>query len=294
MANTLRNNILRGIVRLVFGRKRSIPEIRIFVEKSARLSGKIPKGMQAEQVDINGVKAEWLMTDASSKKKVMLYVHGGGYVSGSIQSHRVLCIPLAKRTGLRILTPEYRLAPEHPFPAALEDVLSVYCWLVEKGFESKNIFLAGDSAGGGLSLAAVLSLREKGDPLPAGVICISPWADLSLSGNTYRTNAKRDPMLRIDMMNEWSLAYADKSKHREPLVSPVYADYQDFPPLLIQVGSEEVLLDDARMIAEKAKAAGVEVSLSVYEGMWHVWHTFGTLLPEARAAFEEIRQFVDN
>lgn len=281
-------------MRLVFGRKRSIPEIRTFVEKSARLSGKIPNGMWTKQVDIYGINAEWLIADEASDEKVMLYLHGGGYVSGSIQSHRVLCIPLAEHTGVRILTPEYRLAPEHPFPAALEDVLSVYLWLLEQGYESKNIFLAGDSAGGGLSLAAVLSLREKGKKLPAGLICISPWADMSLSGDTYRTNEKSEPVLNIESLSEWAAAYADRSKHRDLLVSPVYADYQDFPPLLIQVGSEEVLLDDARMIAEKAKAAGVDVSLSVYEGMWHVWHTFGTSLPEARVAFEEIKQFVDD
>jgi monoterpene epsilon-lactone hydrolase len=292
MANNFRNTILRGLVRLLFGRKRSIPEIRTFIEKSARMSGKLPSGIQAKQVDINGINAEWLFTSEAPQAKVILYLHGGGYVSGSIRSHRVMCVPLAKQTGLRILTPGYRLAPEHPFPAALEDVLSVYRWLLKQRYESKNIFLAGDSAGGGLSLAAVLSLREQGDPLPAGVICLSPWADLSLSGDTYRTNEKSEPVLSIEDLSEWALVYAGRSNHRNPLVSPVYADYQGLPRILIQVGSEEVLLDDARSIEKKASAAGVDVSLNIYEGMWHVWHTVGTSLPEARAAFEEIHQFV--
>ena len=292
MTNSLINTLLRGLMRLLFARKRSIPELRNFVEKSASMSDKLPKGMGAEQVDINGIDAEWLITDEAADKKVILYLHGGGYVSGSIRSHRMLCIPLAKHTGLRILSPEYRLAPEHPFPAGLEDVLSVYRWLLLQGYEAKSIFLAGDSAGGGLSLAAILSLREQGDLLPAGVICLSPWADLSMSGDTFRTNARRDPVLHIDMMSEWASAYVDKSNPHDPLVSPVNADYHGFPPLLIQAGTEEVLLDDSRLIAEKANAAGVDVSLSIYEGMWHVWHTFGASLPETRAAFEEISDFV--
>jgi acetyl esterase/lipase len=187
---------------------------------------------------------------------------------------------------------EYRLAPEHPFPAALEDARKAYDWLLENGVSAENIFLAGDSAGGGLSLALTLSLRDAREPLPAGVVCISPWTDLTMSSESHREKAKAEMTLHPDNLGLWAFCYAGEGDLQNPLISPYFAEYDGVPPLLIQVGSEEVLLDDAKMVAEKAKAAGVDVTLSFYEGMWHVWHTMGTMLPEGREAFDEIGRFV--
>ncbi len=159
--------------------------------------------------------------------------------------------------------------------------LSAYRWLLEQGFEAKNIIIAGDSAGGGLALAITLALRDAGEALPAAVVCISPWTDLNLTGDSYRTKAKTDPILNMKELRHWALCYANEDNLSNPLVSPAYADFHGFPPMLIQVGSEEILLDDALQVAEKAKAAGVDVTLKVWPGMWHVWHATGTWLPEA-------------
>lgn len=223
---------------------------------------------------------------------VILYLHGGGYVSGSLATHQVLCADLARAAQARLLFPEYRLAPEHPFPAALEDARRAYHWLLAQTGSTENLLIAGDSAGGGLCLALTLSLRQSGEPLPLGVLCLSPWTDLTLCSASHRKQAKTEATLHPDNLRLWAFSYAGEADLREPLVSPYFAEYHGFPPLLIQVGGEEVLLDDAQRVAEKAKAAGAEVKLSIYEGMWHVWHTAGGLLPEGRKAFEEIGEFV--
>jgi acetyl esterase/lipase len=186
------------------------------------------------------------------------------------------------------------LAPEHPFPAALEDAEKAYGWLLAHDVQAENIFIAGDSAGGGLSLALTLSLRDSGKPLPAGVVCISPWTDLTMSSASHREKAKAEATLHPDNLRLWAYCYAGDGDLRNLLISPYFAEYEGFPPTLIQVGSAEVLLDDAKIVAEKAESAGVDMTLSVYEGMWHVWHTVGMLLPEGREAFEEIRQFMKN
>ena len=175
---------------------------------------------------------------------------------------------MAQTLKLKILLPEYRLAPEHPFPAALDDALKTYRWLLAQGHKASNIILSGDLAGGGLALATVLSLRDNKEPLPAAVICISPWADLTLTSQSHVTNAEAESILTIGTLKEWSLAYTAENNLRNPLVSPIYADFHNFPPLLIQVGSDEILLDDARTLADKAKADGVDVTLKIWN--WHV------------------------
>ena len=221
-------------------------------------------------------------------------MHGGGYVTGSIEDHRMMCGLLANATGTKVLIPEYRLAPEHPFPAALDDALKVYQWLLDQGYSSANMIIAGDSAGGGLSVATVLALKEKSGSLPAAVVCLSPWADLALTGQSHTTKAKAEAVLRKDVLHEWALCYTDESNLTNPLVSPVHGDFHGFPPLLIQVGSEEILLDDSNLLAEKAKSAGVDVTLKIWDGMWHVWQALGDLIPENKKTFEEIGQFVQS
>ncbi len=276
----------------MFRKELPIPESRARSEKYARWIGRAPLHVQVEALQIGAVYTEWIIPPDADDRHVILYLHGGGYVSGSVAIHKLLCVELANATGVRILLPEYRLAPENPFPAALEDALSAYRWLLAQGFEAGNIVIAGDSAGGGLSLAVTLFLCGTGEPLPAAVVCISPWADLTLSGGSHRTKASADPILYAKELRYWALSYTDEGNLSNPLVSPVYADFHGFPPMLIQVGSEEILLDDAVTVAEKAKAAGVDVTLRVWPGMWHVWHATGPLLPESREALAEISQFV--
>jgi monoterpene epsilon-lactone hydrolase len=182
----------------------------------------------------------------------------------------------------------------HPFPAALDDALSIYHWLLAQGTQPGNIIISGDSAGGGLCLATILSLRDDGVPLPAAVVCMSPWTDLTLKSQSHITKAKTEVLLRKEVLREWALCYTADANLTNPLVSSVYADFHGFPPMLIQVGSEEILLDDARMLADKAKADGVDVTLKIWDGMWHVWQVLGALSPESKKAFEEIRQFVQS
>ena len=293
MSISLRSRFWRTVLRMAFkNQKLSIAEHRANGIKNSKMLGEVSKNIKVERIDIDGIQAEWLIPLDASPEKVILYLHGGGYVTGSIEDHRMMCGLLANSTGVKVLIPEYRLAPENPFPAALDDALKVYQWLLDQGYSSANIIVAGDSAGGGLSVAAVLALKEKSGSLPAAVVCLSPWVDLALTGQSHTTKAKAEAVLKKDVLHEWALCYTDESNLNNPLVSPVYGDFQGFPPLLIQVGSEEILLDDSILLAEKAKANGVDVTLKVWDGMWHVWQALGDLIPENKKTFEEIGQFV--
>ena len=295
MSISIRSRFWRTVLRVAFkNQKLSIADHRANGVKNSRMLGEVSKTTKIEMINIDGVQAEWLIpfSSGASQEKAILYLHGGGYVTGSIEDHRMMCGLLANSTGVKVLTPEYRLAPENPFPAALDDALKIYHWLLEQGYSSANIILAGDSAGGGLSVATVLALKEKSGSLPAAVVCLSPWVDLALTGQSHSTKAKAEAILKKDVLHEWALCYTDESNLTNPLVSPIYGDFHGFPPMLIQVGSEEILLDDSILLAEKAKSAGVDVTLKVWDGMWHVWQALGDLLPENKKTFEEIGQFV--
>jgi len=293
MPISIRARFWRSVLRKIFkNQKLSIAQYRASGEKNSRFMGAIPKNVKVEKVDIDGIHAEWLVPVGAKHEKVIIYLHGGGYVSGSIKSHRMLCGLLASHTGVKVLAMDYRLAPQHPFPAALDDSLKVYHWLLMQGYSSANIIICGDSAGGGLSVATVLALKNKNESPPAAVVCLSPWVDLTLKNQTHTTMADAEAMLRTDVLREWASAYSNESNLTHPLVSPVYADFHGFPPLLIQVGSNEILLDDSILLAGKAKAAGVQVELKIWDGMWHVWQILGELIPESKKAFEEIGQFV--
>jgi acetyl esterase/lipase len=269
----------------------SIPEHRASGNRSAKLLGGVPAGMQLEPATIQDVYAEWISPAEASPGQVILYLHGGGYVSGSIDAYRRLGGLLADCSGSQVLLPAYRLAPEYPFPAALDDVLKVYRWLLANGHPPAEIIIAGDSAGGGLALAAALTLRDQCESLPAGVICLSPWTDLTLNGQSHIAKAKSEAVLNTEVLREWALSYTSADNLRNPLVSPVNADFQGFPPLFIQVGSEEILLDDAILLAEKARAAGAQVELNIWAGMWHGWQVLGDLIPENRRTYDEIGRF---
>jgi phosphinothricin tripeptide acetyl hydrolase len=251
-----------------------------------------PSDVKVERVNTPVAPAEWLRPPSAEPGRVVLYLHGGGYVIGSPRSHRHLAAAIAGGAGASALLLDYRLAPEHPFPAAVEDATAAYRWLLDQAIAPERIVIAGDSAGGGLTVATLLALREARVPLPAGGVCISPWVDLTCSGASYATKADADPIVQRSGVEEMARAYLGATSPRTPLASPLFADLRGLPPLLIHVGSDEVLLDDAVQLAARAKAAGVDVTLEVYDRMIHVWHWFLPMLDEAQTAVEAIGRFV--
>lgn len=271
--------------------EKEVGESRKVIDSFARKFSKLPQDCKIEQVEIEGIYAEWISTKESIEGKVILYLHGGGYGYCSADTHRTMAARIMMEAGVKILLPEYRLAPEHPFPAAIEDTLTVYRWLLKHGYDSSNIIFAGDSAGGGLSVAASLVLRNQYEPLPAALVCLSPWVDLTSSGQSYRENSEKDPYLRCDLVRKTAQHYAGDESLDHHLISPVFADLSGLPPLFIQVGSIEILLSDAEMLAEKARHAAVKVHFKVWKGMWHVWQ-INDGLPEAKKAVKEIGHFV--
>lgn len=252
----------------------------------------IAADVRREPVDVDGTPGEWISTEGATGGATILYLHGGGYVIGSINSHRELISRIARATGARTLAIDYRLAPEHPFPAAVEDATKAYRWLLNQGVEPEKIIVAGDSAGGGLTVATLLALRDAGDPLPAAAVCISPWTDLEITGESMVTKADVDPMIRPQDAKGGAERYHGKTDPSHPLISPINADLSGLPPLLVQVGTSEVLLSDSTRLAERAKAAGVDVTLEEWEEMIHVWHFFAFMLPEGQQAIERIGEFV--
>lgn len=240
----------------------------------------------------NGVPGEWVIPAGTGSERVILYLHGGAYNAGSTRSHRALAANIAYAARARALTIDYRLAPEHPYPAALLDALSAYQWLLDSGIRPEQIAIAGDSAGGGLSVALLAALRERGLPMPAAAVVLSPWTDLSASGESWQENARSDYMINGPKLREAARLYLKDASPQTPLASPVYAKLEGLPPLLIQVGSDEVLLSDSLRLAENARLSGVDVTLEVWDGMQHVWQFAASLLPEARQAIEKIGKFI--
>lgn len=257
-----------------------------------RISERVASDVRCEPVSAGGIEAEWISAPGAAQDRVILYLHGGGYTAGSIQTHRAMVARIARASNARALAINYRLAPEHPFPAAVDDTTAAYRWLLSQGYSPRKIVIAGDSAGGGLTLAALAALRDSRQPMPAAAVPISPWTDLEGSGDSIRTKAAKDPMVQQDGLAPSARAYAGNASLRNPLVSPLYADFRGFPPLLIQVGEAEILLDDATRVAERARAAGVAVELEVWDEMPHVWHVFAKLLPEGQQAIDKIGRFV--
>jgi len=251
-----------------------------------------PADVKVERVSAPSAPAEWLRPPSAEPGRVVLYLHGGGYVIGSPRSHRHLAAAIASASHASALLLDYRLAPEHPYPAAVDDATAAYRWLLDQAIAPERIVIAGDSAGGGLTVATLLALREARVPLPAGAVCISPWVDLTCGGASYATKADADPIVRRAGVEQMAQAYLGATPPRTPLASPLFADLRGLPPLLIHVGSDEVLLDDAVQLAERARAAGVDTSIEVYERMIHVWHWFLPMLDEAQTAVDAIGRFV--
>ena len=245
-----------------------------------------------EETNAGGVPAEWLTPETASGDGVLMYLHGGGYCIGSMTSHRHMIANIARAAGVRALSVGYRLSPEHPFPAGLDDAVTVYRWLVERGTSPKCIVIGGDSAGGGLTLATLLKLREDGIDQPAGAVLISPWTDLTSSGDSIRTQAASDPILNPDRIGHIAQWYADGADVTLPLISPLFADLAGLPPLFVQVGSAEILLDDSTRLAQAARDQGLDLELEVWEDMFHVWHYYADWIPEGREAIEKIAHFM--
>ena len=246
--------------------------------------------LQTESASAAGVPALWVR-GGEPGRRVVLYLHGGGYVSGSPRTHLGLMGELAATSGASILAPDYRLAPEAPYPAALEDAWSAYWWLLLQGVAPQQIVVAGDSAGGGLTLALLLALRDAAAPLPAAGLLLSPWLDLALTGSSLHANRQRD-YLNLALIRTVAGVYLNGADPCTPNASPMYADLRGIPPLLIQVGTCEMLLDDSRRLARRAAAAGVQVDLELWENMIHVWHFLYTLEPRAREALLRAGRFV--
>lgn len=251
-----------------------------------------PAGIGIEPAELGGVKGEWISPARPAAGRTMLYLHGGGYVIGSPTSHRHLAGAIAEAIAAPLFVADYRMAPDHPFPAAVEDAVAVYEALLARGQDPAQLIVGGDSAGGGLTLAMLVAARDRGLRLPAAAVLISPWTDLGLSGETMTTLDVRDPMLRKPRLSEMAGLYLDGKDPLTPLASPLYADLAGLPPLLIQVGSDEVLLDDSRRLAERATGQGVKAELEIWDEMIHVWHFFYPQLQEGRTAIAKIGAFV--
>ncbi len=255
----------------------------------------IPKDVRIETIDAGDVRSEWQTVPSAMEDRVLLYIHGGGWILGSPNDHRLLTVALGQAAKMQVLSVDYRLAPEYPFPAQLEDCAAVYSWLLSKGVKSENIIIAGDSAGGSLTLTTLLKLRDDGIPLPAGAVCLSPSTDIMLSDNSYFKNGETDPILGDIGLFWWIHAYKAGTDFGDPLISPLYADLKGLPPLLFQVSTCEMLYSDSTRFVDKAKTAGVDVRLETWDDMPHVFHLFGlNELPEAHEAIARIGEFAKN
>ncbi len=268
----------------------SIDEQRAYMDESGR-GFLLPPGVEVKREMADSVPAEWVKMSGTSEDAAILYLHGGGYAIGSLASHRHLAAAISGAAGVPVLSLAYQLAPEHPFPAAVEDAAMGYRWLLKKGFLPARLGIAGDSAGGGLTVAAILALRDDGLPLPAAGICISPWVDLTCSAESYTTKASVDPLVNQDGIAQFVRWYLGDQDPKNPLASPLFADLTGLPPLFIQVGSDEVLLDDAVGLDRRARDAGVRSTLEIWEEMIHVWHFFAPMLKEGREAVARIGEF---
>ena len=248
--------------------------------------------IESQPVDAGGVNAEWITAPNARADRFAVYLHGGGFVMASVDTHRGLMGRISRSAEARVLGVNYRLAPEFPYPAALEDATAAYKWLIANGAKASDVVIAGDSAGGGLVLSMLVALRKAAHPMAAAAVCLSPWVDMEATGDSMTTKAAIDPVVQREGLLNNAKLYLDNGDRRRPLVSPLYADLAGLPPLLIQVGESEVLLDDSQRLSERAKRCGVGVSLEVWPEMIHVWQLFAAILPEARQAIERIGAFI--
>ena len=269
----------------------SVEDTRANFEQMAAMFPVAPD-VNCEPVSAGGVKAEWVAAPGADAGRAVLYLHGGGYVIGSINTHRDLAGRISRAAKARVLLIDYRLAPEHPFPAAVEDSVAAYRWMLAQGLKPSRIAVAGDSAGGGLTIATLVAIRDAKLASPGAGVCLSPWTDLEGLGDSMKSKAAVDPMVQKEALLEMAKHYLAGQDARSPLAAPLYADLASLPPLLIQVGTAETLLDDSTRIAERARKAGVKVTLEPWENMIHVFQVFAPMLDEGQQAIEKIGEFV--
>jgi monoterpene epsilon-lactone hydrolase len=291
----IKDAIVRMIIRH-YSKKADASKYRGMRKWEERLSAKYirpPGKCLITPVDAAGVPSERVSWKGMDAGRVVLYLHGGGYVFGSPRTHRDLAWRIARACAAQLLVLEYRRAPEHPHPAAVEDAVSAYRWLLDSGTDHSCIAVMGDSAGGGLTLVLLQQLRDRKIPLPACAVCMSPWADLTCSGTSMKENSRKDPVLPPHLVAGFARHYAPEKDLSLPSVSPLFGDFSGLPPILIHVGTDEVLLDDSRRVAEKASKTGSAVELKIWPKMIHVVQALAFLLPQARQAIQEIGSFVE-
>jgi acetyl esterase/lipase len=284
---------LKALVRQRSAERDDLPleERRRAMDTTLEVFG-VPEGVEVSETELAGMKTDRIVPAGKTPQGRFLYFHGGGYVLGSPRSHRHMTALLALKTGRELVVPDYRLAPEYVFPAAVEDGLAAYRALLDEGHAPGEIVLGGDSAGGGLTLAVLLKARDEGLPMPAAACLISPWVDLKCNSGAYESRADADPMIDQSGIADMAALYLGGAPAGEPLASPLFADLTGLPPLFIQVGDAEVLLDDSRLLAERAKAAGVDAMLDVWPEMIHVWHAYYPMLPEGARALDDIAAYL--
>lgn len=253
---------------------------------------RMPHNVALSRFSIGNIDAAWVVPHNARQEVVMLFLHGGGYATGSINTHKALVAKIVLETGITGLLINYRLAPEHLFPAALEDAVAAYDYLMAQGYLPQNIILAGTSAGGGLALSTLLALKQANKTLPAAAVCLSPWTDLAVTGISIKEKARKDPFILPHLLSEWAAQYAGKEPVNNPLISPLYGDLSGLPPILIHVGTDEVILDDSVRFAQKAEEKGVAVTLEIWPGMMHSWHMHWHILPEGRKAINHIATYI--
>lgn len=269
----------------------TVIEARGNLEKLA--GDKLPEGVAVESVTEKDVNGEWVSAGPVHAGKAVIYFHGGGFIMGSLKSGRGLAISISQAAQCPVFSVDYQLAPEHPFPAALDDAVAAYHWLLRTGLRPENIVFAGDSAGGGLALAAITVLKNAGEKFPAGAVLITPWLDLLGTSDSRQTKQESDPWYNPGSIElKAGELYAGGNNMANPLISPLYADLTSFPPLFLQAAGDDTLLDDSIRLYEKWKASGVDITLELWEDMWHVWHHFADTVPEARQAMNNLGVFI--
>ncbi len=298
---SIQNNIMKWYLRTTItkihkktkGRPPTVKGFRRSIEK-ATAHFKHPSSVKLESTKIGENNAEWFIPKSPVKDKVLLYLHGGGYIGGTLKSCRGIAGKIAEQGAVKVLSLDYRLAPEHPYPAALEDAIEAFNWLQNQGYAANQIIVSGDSAGGGLSLCLAIALRDQFAIQPLALVLLSPWTDLSASCRSILDREERDPIFNAKDLAPTGALYAGELSLKDPKVSPFFADPKGLCPILIQVGTEEVLFDDSNVLAQKYKQAGVDVSLEVWEGTSHVWHIAWKFVPESRKAIKKIGHFIKN
>lgn len=293
---SIQSSAFKVVLRLVKDRIFSNTDhekLRQVVNSASRHIPAPPSDIDFREENINNLACLWVKALGSEPSKIILYLHGGGYIfCSAFTTHRDLLWRLSHASKCRVIAPDYRLAPENPYPAAIDDAVGIYNWLLEKGYKPENIAIAGDSAGGGLTYGTTLKIRDIGLPLPACTVAMSPWTDLAVTGESVITNLNRDVLIPGAGLSEGARYYLNGVDPKTPYASPLYGDHTGMPPTLIQVSAEEVLLDDSRRLAAKYKALGIPVELEIWQGQPHVWQSLSMFIPEGRAAIKKIGEYL--